>query len=130
MNFTSGPYPWPPRNVSATVTHCHGSFWTSQLQAGVDLVAGNNVGYFGPYERILRGRTRRGYSCGCGAGRTTIGVEADGTIKGCPSLATREWAGGNIRDESLRDIWERATPLRYTRDRTARDLLARIIHWP
>jgi len=91
-------------------------------QAGVDLVAGNNVGYFGPYERLLRGRTRRGYACGCGAGRTTIGIEADGTIKGCPSLGTREWAGGNIRDESLRDIWERATPLRYTRDRTARDL--------
>jgi radical SAM protein with 4Fe4S-binding SPASM domain len=90
--------------------------------AGVDLVAGNNIGYFGPYEHVLRGRTRKGHSCGCGAGRNTLGIEADGTIKGCPSLATDAWAGGDVRDTSLREIWERATPLRYTRDRTARDL--------
>ena len=66
-------------------------------QAGVDVVAGNNVGYFGPYETLLRGRTRKGHSCGCGAGRIALGIEADGTIKGCPSLSTREWAGGNVR---------------------------------
>ena len=90
--------------------------------AAIDLVPGNNIGYFGPYESLLRGRTRQGHSCGCGAGRLTMGIEADGTIKGCPSLSTREWAGGNVRDASLRDIWERALPLRYTRDRTTRDL--------
>lgn len=90
--------------------------------AKINVVAGNNIGYFGPYESILRGRTRRGHSTGCGAGRTTIGIEADGTIKGCPSLATKTWAGGNVRTTKLRDIWERATPLRYTRDRTTKDL--------
>jgi radical SAM protein with 4Fe4S-binding SPASM domain len=89
---------------------------------GVDLVAGNNIGYFGPFEHVLRGRTRAGHACGCGAGRNTLGIEADGTIKGCPSLATATWSGGNVRDARLRDIWERALPLRYTRDRTARDL--------
>jgi len=91
-------------------------------ELGVDVVAGNNLGYFGPYESLLRGRTRKGHSCGCGAGRIALGIEADGTIKGCPSLATRAWAGGNVRQTPLRDIWERATPLRYTRDRSARDL--------
>jgi radical SAM protein with 4Fe4S-binding SPASM domain len=91
-------------------------------RAGINVIPGNNVGYFGPYETVLRGRTRAGHSCGCGAGRITLGIEADGTIKGCPSLATREWAGGNVRETSLREIWERATPLRYTRDRTTRDL--------
>jgi radical SAM protein with 4Fe4S-binding SPASM domain len=89
---------------------------------GVDVVAGNNIGYFGPYEHVLRGRTHKGHSCGCGAGRSTLGIEADGTIKGCPSLATADWAGGNVRQTSLRDIWERAHALRYTRDRTQRDL--------
>ena len=91
-------------------------------QSGDDLIAGNNVGYFGPFEKILRGRTRKGHSCGCGAGKSTLGIEADGTIKGCPSLATREWSGGNVRDTPLREIWERAIPLRYTRDRSAHDL--------
>lgn len=83
---------------------------------------GNNIGYFGPYESVLRGRMPRGHMASCGAGRVTLGIEADGTIKGCPSLTTELWAGGNIREHPLRDIWERAEPLRYTRDRTVEDL--------
>ena len=83
---------------------------------------GNNVGYFGPYETKLRGTMPRGHMVSCGAGRWGIGIEADGTIKGCPSLATAQWAGGNVREHALRDIWERALPMRYTRDRTVDDL--------
>jgi radical SAM protein with 4Fe4S-binding SPASM domain len=91
-------------------------------EAGVALWPGNNIGYFGPFETALRGRTRHGHSTGCGAGKLTMGIEADGTIKACPSLATRTWAGGNVRDTPLKDIWERATGLRYIRDRTVKDL--------
>ena len=83
---------------------------------------GNNIGYFGPYEELLRGTLPRGHMASCGAGRSTLGIEADGSIKGCPSLPSETWIGGNIRDASLRDIWERAAPLRYTRDRTVADL--------
>jgi len=91
-------------------------------EAGVRLWPGNNIGYFGPYESLLRGTMPRGHLSSCGAGRGTLGIEADGTIKGCPSLTTHGWAGGNIRENTLRDIWERAEPLRYTRDRTVNDL--------
>ena len=89
---------------------------------GIDVVAGNNVGYFGPHEIALRGRTRSGHSGGCGAGRSSIGIEADGTIKGCPSLTTKSWAGGNVRETPLKEIWERSQALRYTRDRTVASL--------
>jgi radical SAM protein with 4Fe4S-binding SPASM domain len=92
------------------------------LEHGLLMQPGNNVGYFGPYEKILRSHLKCNYATGCGAGRVTLGIEADGTIKGCPSLPTAAWAGGNIRDASLEDIWERAEPLRYTRDRTVDDL--------
>lgn len=95
---------------------------TRAKERGVRLWPGNNIGYFGPYESLLRGTLPRGHLDSCGAGRVTLGIEADGAIKGCPSLPTAEWTGGNIRDASLRDIWERATPLRYTRDRTVDDL--------
>ncbi len=88
----------------------------------VRLWPGNNIGYFGPHEAELRGTMPLGHMYSCGAGRSTLGIEADGAIKGCPSLPTEAWTGGNIRDASLRDIWERATPLRYTRDRTVEDL--------
>jgi radical SAM protein with 4Fe4S-binding SPASM domain len=91
-------------------------------ELGVNLVAGNNIGYFGPHERALRGRRPAGHSTGCGAGRLTMGIEADGTIKGCPSLGTARWAGGNVRETPLAEIWRRATALRYTRDRTVADL--------
>jgi radical SAM protein with 4Fe4S-binding SPASM domain len=91
-------------------------------RARIRLIPGSNVGYFGPYEEQLRGTTRCGHSTGCGAGRASIGIEADGTIKGCPSLPSVAWAGGNVRDLPLAEIWRRATPLRYTRDRTVKDL--------
>jgi radical SAM protein with 4Fe4S-binding SPASM domain len=64
----------------------------------------------------------RGHGGSCGAGRATLGIEANGAIKGCPSLPTERWTGGNIRDESLEAIWERSEPLRYMRDRTLNDL--------
>lgn len=83
---------------------------------------GNNIGYFGPYETLLKGNMPRGHMASCGAGRSTLGIEANGDIKGCPSLPTTDYVGGNIKDHSLRDVWERSAPLRFTRDRTVEDL--------
>jgi radical SAM protein with 4Fe4S-binding SPASM domain len=83
---------------------------------------GNNIGYFGPYETLLKGNMPRGHMSSCGAGRSTLGIEANGDIKGCPSLPTMDYVGGNIRDHSLREIWEQTKPLRFTRDRTVEDL--------
>jgi radical SAM protein with 4Fe4S-binding SPASM domain len=91
-------------------------------EAKVVFWTGNNVGYFGPYESTLRGTMPRGHHASCGAGRITLGIEADGAIKGCPSLPTAAWTGGNVRDARLSEIWERAAPLRYIRDRTVDDL--------
>jgi radical SAM protein with 4Fe4S-binding SPASM domain len=87
-------------------------------EADVLLWPGNNVGYFGPYETTLRGTLPRGHHVGCGAGVWGIGIEADGTIKGCPSMATATWGSGNVRDARLVDIWERAAPMRFNRGRT------------
>jgi len=80
------------------------------LSDQVELLPGNNVGYYGPYGRLL---SSGGVWAGCHAGLNTIGVEADGTIKGCPSLPTTDYAGGNIRERSLRDIIERAPQLNF-----------------
>ncbi len=99
-----------------------GRLETRAREHGIKIAAGNNIGYFGPLESQLRGRSAHGHHGGCGAGRVSIGIEADGTIKGCPSLATSRWSGGNVRTTPLKEIWERATPLRYTRDRTVDDL--------
>ena len=91
-------------------------------EAGVLIWRGNTLGYFGPYESMFQGWTPRGHGGSCGAGKTTMGIEADGTIKGCPSLGTVKWGGGNFRDATLEDIWMRAEPLRFNRTRTAKEL--------
>jgi radical SAM protein with 4Fe4S-binding SPASM domain len=87
-------------------------------ELGVAFVPGNNLGYFGPYEHLLRGGMAGGHGGGCGAGKLTLGIEANGAVKGCPSLATDAWSGGTVREQPLQEIWRRASALRYGRDRT------------
>jgi len=84
---------------------------------GIAFFPGNNVGYFGPLAETLRYGADRGHVWdGCAAGRSTLGIEADGSIKGCPSLPSSDYVRGNIRERSLRDICsglarERETPV-------------------
>lgn len=82
-------------------------------QEGVQVQPGNNIGYYGPYERLLRGGDAWSFWQGCNAGLSTLGIEADGAIKGCPSLPTSAYTGGNIRDYSLRTIIEETEELRF-----------------
>jgi radical SAM protein with 4Fe4S-binding SPASM domain len=91
-------------------------------RAGVRLWTGNNVGYFGPHEAVLRADLPCDHSAGCGAAHGTIGIEADGTIKGCPSLQTDTWAAGNVREHSLLEIWERGKALQALRSRSRDEL--------
>lgn len=83
---------------------------------GVQIQPGNNIGYYGPYERLLRGRGREDewtFWQGCNAGLSTLGIEADGAIKGCPSLPTKAYTGGNIRERPLREIIEATEELQF-----------------
>lgn len=90
---------------------------------GVTLWPANNLGYFGRLESRLRRRQKKGsHYKGCGAGRYIMGIEANGDIKGCPSLGTAVNIAGNIRDASLAQIWEHAQALKLTRTRTRDDL--------
>lgn len=91
---------------------------------GVLIWPANNIGYFGPHEAVLRGRGVETdlHWTGCPAGTRALGIESDGTIKGCPSLPTEAWGGGSARERTLRAIWDETKELRYTRDRTTADL--------
>jgi len=86
---------------------------------GILLMPGNNLGYFGPEEALLRSQTRDGedHFAGCQAGRFVLGIESDGAVKGCPSLQTAHYVGGNLRSQPLEDIWRDAPELSFTRAR-------------
>lgn len=93
------------------------------VDRGLLMTVGNNIGYFGPFEHLWRSHAGEGVHWGgCTAGQTVIGLESDGTVKGCPSLATAGYAGGNVRDLPLEEIWAASGRLRFNESRSAGDL--------
>jgi Y-X(10)_GDL-associated radical SAM protein len=90
--------------------------YTEGVSRNFLLTFGNNLGYFGPYEQLWRGfGDERLHWSGCAAGQNVIGLEADGTIKGCPSLATEGYGGGNVRDATVADLWDHSPELHFGR---------------
>lgn len=90
---------------------------------GIVLTPGNNLGYFGPEETQLRSidAADRDHWRGCQAGKFVMGIEANGGIKGCPSLQPA-YVGGTTRDRSIAETWTTAPELAFTRNRTVDDL--------
>jgi radical SAM protein with 4Fe4S-binding SPASM domain len=82
----------------------------------------DNVGYYGIYERALRDRGAAiCFWIGCRAGCQVIGIESNGNVKGCLSLPSERqtvdsFVEGNLREASLRSIWERPGAFRYNRE--------------
>ena len=96
----------------------------TQSGAPFNVAISNNIGYYGPHELALRSRPggTEAHWSGCRAGVNVIGIESDGTVKGCPSLPTAAYAGGNVRALSLEQIWEHAEAVRFARDRSLDEL--------
>jgi radical SAM protein with 4Fe4S-binding SPASM domain len=90
-----------------------------------NIACNNNIGYFGPHEQILRSRPgdTETHWRGCAAGTYVMGIESDGTVKGCPTLPTKEYAGGNVRTLDIETIWAESPAIRFARDRTTTDEL-------
>lgn len=81
----------------------------------IRLGVGDSIGYYGPHDRVLRGKGWRGRKeiwKGCQAGMQAIGIEADGGVKGCLSLQARQgdtdpFREGSLREARLTDLWYR-----------------------
>jgi radical SAM protein with 4Fe4S-binding SPASM domain len=97
---------------------------TRAFEDGIAIMPGNNLGYFGPEEALLRS-PKEGMTDhwqGCQAGRFVMGIESDGAVKGCPSLQTAHYVGGKLRERSLASIWNDTPELGFARARTVDDL--------
>jgi radical SAM protein with 4Fe4S-binding SPASM domain len=88
------------------------------------VLAANNIGYYGPHEQLLRSRpgSTESWWTGCNAGKHVLGIESDGAVKGCPSLPSAPYVGGNVRDLTLEQIWLDTEPLAFTRERGVEEL--------
>lgn len=89
-----------------------------RLRGQLRMMASNNLGYFGPFEHILRIEPWTG----CAAGRHVLGIEADGSVKGCPSLPSAPYVGGNLLERPLAEIWAESAELAFARDRGTSEL--------
>lgn len=87
-------------------------------ERGCRVEASNNLGYFGPFEHLLRRHPWQG----CNAGRYTLGIEANGDVKGCPSLPSAPYVGGNVRHRSVAELMASSAEIRFSRDRTLEEL--------
>jgi radical SAM protein with 4Fe4S-binding SPASM domain len=100
--------------------------WEAQGKQGIpfNVMANNNIGYFGPHEVVLRSRPygRETHFRGCVAGIYSMGIESDGTIKACPTLPTGPYGAGNVREKSIEDLWESSAIMRFSRDRGTEEL--------
>jgi len=89
---------------------------------GLLLMLGNNLGYFGPDEGLLRSQNAEAsdHFRGCQAGRFVLGIESNGDVKGCPSLQSA-YISGNLTKNNLDTIWQ-SPSLGFTKQRSVSEL--------
>ena len=89
-----------------------------------DVQPGNNIGYFGPHEELLRSRPGAGSAHwrGCQAGVSVMSIESDGTLKACPSLPTAPYVAGNVLDQAVADAWLHQPAMAFTREKSTSEL--------
>lgn len=86
----------------------------------------DNIGYFTENEGILRGnKSGKAYFQGCRAGLSAIGIDSVGNVRGCESMYDDYFIEGNLRDRSLRDIWDDPTSFSYNRQFSPNKLTGR-----
>ena len=76
----------------------------------------DNIGYFTEGEGMLRGNLSGvAVFAGCRAGLSAIGIDSEGNVRGCESMYDDRFIEGNLRQRSLRDIWEDPDAFPYNR---------------
>lgn len=93
------------------------SFVTEYMrQAPFQLGVADNIGYFTPEEGSIRGNmSGDAFFPGCSAGLTSIGIDSAGNVRGCESMYDERFNEGNLREKTLREIWENPDGFAYNR---------------
>ena len=76
----------------------------------------DNIGYFTKEEGYIRGT--KGVKAdfrGCLAGISAIGIDSVGNVRGCESMYDERFNEGNLRKQSLEEIWNNPDNFAYNR---------------
>ncbi|MBQ9518127.1 MAG: radical SAM protein [Eubacterium sp.] len=85
------------------------------------LLVADNIGYHTEKEQGIRLKTG-GCFGGCSAGITVVGIDSLGNVRGCESLYADEFIEGNLKTQTLYEIWNSPDSFAYNRKFT-RDML-------
>lgn len=82
----------------------------------IRLYAGDDIGYYDENELYLRNSPGTiSVWQGCQAGLRVVGIDSVGNVKGCESLYDDKFIEGNLREESLKEIWYKEGNFSYNR---------------
>jgi radical SAM protein with 4Fe4S-binding SPASM domain len=85
-------------------------------QAPFSMGVADNIGYYTEKEGSLRGNlSGQAYFRGCRAGLTSIGIDSVGNVRGCEAMYDEKFNEGNLRERTLREIWEDPEAFSYNR---------------
>lgn len=96
-----------PEQVDTILDFCD----AASREGRIKIIPADCLGYFTRREMDIRIRTfgpgAGGTTWeGCNAGLRSFGLLQNGDILGCTSIRNREFVEGNLREKSLREIWE------------------------
>jgi len=80
-------------------------------RAKVRLMTADSIGYMGKLEKFLRPRPW----AGCTAGLHAMAIQSNGDVAGCLFLLDDAFVEGNVRETTLREIWDREGAFAYNR---------------
>lgn len=81
------------------------------------ICAGDDIGYFDENEPYIRSRPGTiAVWNGCQAGIRGVGIDSVGNVKGCESIYSDKFIEGNLRKESLEQIWSKEGNFAYNRN--------------
>jgi len=94
------------------------NFIREKRRAGaLRVYAGDDIGYFDENEVYLRSRPGTiSVWNGCQAGLRVVGIDSAGNVKGCESIYSEKFIEGNLREETLTEIWTKEGNFAYNRN--------------
>jgi radical SAM protein with 4Fe4S-binding SPASM domain len=95
--------PWDLLDLVPRIAKLKQRAWA---EARISIQPGNNLGYFGPEEAVIRSPRpdMHDHFQGCQAGKQLMGIESTGAVKGCPSLQS-SYVRGSLKETTLDALW-------------------------
>ena len=97
-------------DAGAVIRFVHETAQSAPFLVGV----ADNIGYYTSEEGTIRG-TGGAVFRGCSAGLETLGIDSVGNVRGCESMYDPCFNEGNLRMQTLREIWENPNGFAYNR---------------